>query len=73
MFLRVYERGAGWTLSCGSGACAAAVAAALNGLVPYDEPIDIKLPGGWLTVTVEKDAASVMTAGPAVLVYEGNI
>ena len=73
MFLRVYERGAGWTLSCGTGACAAAVAGALNGLVPYDEPIDIKLPGGWLTVTVAKGASSVVTTGPAMLVYEGTI
>jgi len=73
IFLRVYERGAGWTLSCGTGACAAAVAAAVNDLVPYDTPIDVKLPGGWLKVTVAKDMGKVTVTGPAVLVYEGDI
>ena len=37
--VKVYERGAAWTLACGTGACAATVAAALNGKVPYDKPV----------------------------------
>ena len=42
--IRVYERGAAWTLACGTGACASTVAAALNGLVPFDEPVDVPFP-----------------------------
>ena len=71
--IRVYERGAKWTLACGTGACAATTAAALNGLVPFDEPIDVRLPGGWLKITVDKDLGHVHMEGPAVLIYEGNI
>ena len=71
--VKVYERGAGWTLACGTGACASATAAALNGLVPFDEPVNVRLPGGWLKITVEKDLGRVLMDGPASLVYEGNI
>jgi len=71
--IRVYERGAGWTLACGTGACASATAAALNGLVPFDEPVDVRLPGGWMKITVAKDLDRVYMEGPAALVYEGNI
>jgi len=71
--IRVYERGAQWTLACGTGACASATAAALNGMVPFDEPINVRLPGGWLKITVEKDLGHVRMEGPAALVYEGNI
>ncbi|MFA7622554.1 MAG: diaminopimelate epimerase [Candidatus Methanomethylophilaceae archaeon] len=69
--LRVYERGAGWTMACGTGAGAAAVAACLNGLVPYDAPIDVNLLGGTLKITVAKDLSSVTMKGPAVLVFDG--
>jgi len=48
-------------------------AAALNGLVPYDEPIDVHLPGGWLRVTVDKDLKYVLMEGPADLVFEGDL
>jgi len=71
--IKVYERGAKWTLACGTGACAAATAAALNGLVPFGEPIDVRLPGGWLKITVDKDLGHVHMEGPAVLIYEGSI
>jgi diaminopimelate epimerase len=71
--IRVYERGAAWTMACGTGACATAVAAALNGMVSFDRPIDVKLPGGWLKITVDKDMRYVMMAGPAELVYRGEI
>jgi diaminopimelate epimerase len=71
--IRVYERGAEWTLACGTGACAATTAAALNGLVPFNEPIDVRLPGGWLKITVDKELKHVHMEGPAVLIYEGSI
>ena len=71
--IRVYERGAAWTMACGTGACAATVAAALNGMVSFDKPIDVRLPGGWLKITVDKDLRYVMMAGPAELVYKGEI
>jgi diaminopimelate epimerase len=73
IYIRVFERGAGWTLACGTGACASTVAAALNGLVPFDEPVDVHLPGGWLRVTVDKDLRFVMMEGPADLVFEGDL
>ena len=71
--VKVYERGASWTLACGTGACASATAAALNGLVPFDAPVDVHLPGGWLKVTVNGDLEYVLMDGPAELVYEGNV
>ncbi|NLN71770.1 MAG: diaminopimelate epimerase [Thermoplasmatales archaeon] len=69
--LCVYERGAGWTMACGTGAGAAATAACVSGLLPYDTPIAVNLLGGTLTITVAKDLSSVTMKGPAVLVYEG--
>lgn len=69
MEARVWERGAGATLACGSGACAAVVAAELHGLV--GEGVDITLPGG--TVVVEWDGAGeCYLAGPAELVFVGE-
>jgi diaminopimelate epimerase len=66
---RVWERGAGETLSCGTGACAIAVAAQLHGYV--DDKVDIILPGG--TLTVEWDGAGeVYLSGPAELVFGGE-
>lgn len=70
--IRVYERGAAWTLACGTGACASATAAALNGLIPFGEPVDVRLPGGWLKITVDKDLRYVLMEGPAELVFEGE-
>lgn len=69
--IRVYERGAAWTLACGTGACATTVAAALNKMVPFGEPIDVHLPGGWLKITVDPKMKFVLMAGPAEPVYEG--
>jgi diaminopimelate epimerase len=67
--LRVYERGAGETLACGSGACAAAVAAIRRGVV---EPrFDIETRGGLLTL--EWRGGSVLMTGPAVSVFTGEI
>lgn len=71
--ITVYERGAAWTLACGTGACATIVAAALNGKVPFGVPVDVHLPGGWLKITVDRDLRYVLMEGPAELVYEGNV
>ena len=66
---RVWERGAGETLSSGTGACAVAVAARLKGLT--DNPVDIILPGG--TLTIDWDGkGEVMLSGPAEVVFEGK-
>jgi diaminopimelate epimerase len=66
---RVWERGAGETLSCGTGACAIAVAAQLRGYV--GSKVDIMLPGG--TLTVEWDGiGEVYLIGPAEVVFEGE-
>ncbi len=69
--LRVYERGAGETLACGTGACAAMVAAHLRGLV--DNTVAIHLPGGTLRLTWEGPGKPVMMAGPATTVFQGYI
>jgi diaminopimelate epimerase len=66
---RVWERGAGETLSCGTGACAIAVAAKLKKLT--DNPVDIILPGG--TLTVDWDGkGEILLSGPAEVVFEGK-
>ncbi len=69
--LRVYERGAGETLACGSGACAAVVAGRQRGLL--DDKVEVKLPGGTLRVSWAGEAQPVWMAGPAVTVFEGTI
>lgn len=69
--LRVYERGSGETLACGSGACAAAVAGIEQGLL--ESPVDIELPGGHLTINWQGRGFPVMMQGPAVTVFEGEI
>ncbi len=73
IYIRVYERGAAWTLACGTGACATTTAAALNGLVPFGTPVDVHLPGGWLRITVDKDLGYVLMEGPAELVFTGDM
>jgi len=66
---RVWERGAGETLACGTGACAVAVAAQLYGYT--DNEVDIKLPGGILQVEWDK-AGEVFLSGPAEIVFTGD-
>jgi diaminopimelate epimerase len=68
--LRVWERGAGETLSCGTGACAAAVAGIRRGLL--DSPVRVATRGGVLTIGWEGDGAPVMMTGPAQTVFEGE-
>jgi diaminopimelate epimerase len=69
--LRVFERGAGETLACGSGACAAVVAGRQKGLL--DDKVKVNLPGGDLRIHWAGDDSPVMMTGPAELVFEGRI
>ncbi|MDE6474109.1 MAG: carbamoyl-phosphate synthase large subunit [Clostridia bacterium] len=70
--MRVWERGSGETWACGTGACAVAVAAVLNGYCNKDEEISVKLLGGDLTVKYAQDDTVYMTGG-AVKVYDGEV
>jgi len=69
--LRVYERGAGETLACGSGACAAVVAGIRLGLL--DDTVDVHTHGGVLTIAWAGGDAPVMMTGPATTVFHGTI
>ena len=69
--LRVWERGAGETLSCGTGACAAAAAGILRGLL--DSPVRVETRGGALTISWAGGDNAVWLKGPAQTVYEGTI
>lgn len=69
--LRVYERGAGETQACGSGACAAAVHGMRLGLL--DHSVTVQLPGGKLTVSWLGDDAHVWLGGPTANVFQGSI
>ena len=69
--LRVYERGAGETLACGTGACAAAVAGIRRGLL--DSPVRISARGGELSIAWQGPGHPVLMTGPAVTVFEGTI
>jgi diaminopimelate epimerase len=68
--LRVWERGAGLTLACGTGACAAAVAAIATGRA--ESPVAVHLPGGTLEISWAGGASSVFMTGPAVEVFSGE-
>jgi diaminopimelate epimerase len=67
---RTWERGAGETLACGTGACATVVAAILMGRIPGREAT-VRLSGGDLRVSWPRDNAPVVMSGPAVTVFEG--
>ena len=69
--LRVFERGVGETMACGTGACAAVVAGAMRG--ELDMPVTVHLPGGDLEVEWQGNGQSVIMTGPATTVYEGQI
>jgi diaminopimelate epimerase len=69
--LRVYERDAGETLACGTGACAAVVAGIRLGWL--DRRVDVHARGGLLTIEWPADDASVRMTGPAETVYQGEI
>ena len=70
--IRIWERGAGETLGCGTGACAVGVAAVLNNLSAPNWPLDIVSKGGTLRITWPGEGASVSMVGPAQIVYEGD-
>lgn len=69
--LRVFERGAGETLACGTGACAAVVAGILRG--DLDSPVAVATRGGQLTITWQGAGAPVLLTGPATSVFEGTV
>ena len=69
--IRVYERGAGETLACGTGACAAVVAGIRRGLL--DSPVKVSARGGELSIAWAGGNAPVYLSGPAVTVFEGEI
>ena len=69
--MRVWERGAGETLACGTGACATAVACNLNGLT--DRKVNIELLGGTLNIEWNETDNHVYMTGPAVTVFDGEL
>jgi diaminopimelate epimerase len=69
--LRVFERGAGETLACGTGACAAVVAGIRRGLL--DSPVRVETRGGELSIAWDGGTAPVLLTGPAVSVFDGEI
>ncbi|HYD81220.1 MAG TPA: diaminopimelate epimerase [Paucimonas sp.] len=69
--LRVFERGAGETLACGTGACAAAVAGIRRGML--DSPVRVDMRGGELSIAWAGEGAPVFLTGPAVTVFEGEM
>jgi diaminopimelate epimerase len=69
--LRVWERGAGETLACGTGACAAVVAGIREGLL--DDSVQVATRGGELTIRWQGGENPVWMTGPAVAVFEGEI
>lgn len=69
--LRVFERGAGETMACGTGACAAIVAGRLQGLL--DTPVTVILPAGKLEIHWEGENSPVMMTGPVATVFHGTI
>lgn len=69
--MRVWERGSGITLACGTGACATAAAAVANGICSDSKPVKVNLDGGSLSIKLGKDGSCIMS-GPAEFVYEGE-
>ena len=69
--LRVFERGTGETLACGTGACAAVVSGQLRGLLGQE--VLVNLPGGSLQIEWRGEGQPVMMTGPAITVFEGHI
>lgn len=71
--MRVWERGSGETLACGTGACAVTVAAVLNDLADGSEPVTVKLLGGDLQIFWDRVENLVYMTGPAATVFDGEI
>ena len=71
--MRVWERGSGETLACGTGACAVTVASILNDKVDGSKPVTVQLLGGDLNISWERDENLVYMTGPATTVFDGEI
>lgn len=71
--LRVFERGAGWTRACGTGACAAVAAATAIGEAKVGEPVRVRLPGGELSLTQSAETGAIIMTGPARHVFDGSV
>lgn len=71
--LTVWERGVGFTLACGTGACAAAVAAVESGRSPRGQELTVKLPGGPLRILVGEHGTPIQMTGPARHVFDGEV
>lgn len=69
--MRVWERGTGETLACGTGCCATAMACILNGLT--DDHVDVEVLGGLITIDYDRENNLVFMTGPAVTVFEGEM
>ena len=69
--MRVWERGAGETWACGTGACAVAVACILNGWT--EREVTVKLRGGDLRISWDQEKNTVFMTGPAATVFDGEI
>ena len=70
--MRVWERGSGVTMACGTGACASTAAAIKQGYCSFDDEISVVLDGGTLKIKIEPDYSVTMT-GPAEMIYEGDV
>ena len=70
--LRVFERGVGETLACGSGACAAVAVLSKRGQLDTDREIAVDLPGGTLRIRYDQDSGRIAMGGPTAFVFEGD-
>ncbi|MEO6155028.1 MAG: diaminopimelate epimerase [Thermomonas sp.] len=70
--LRVFERGVGETLACGSGACAAVAVLTRRGQLDADREIAVELPGGTLRIRYDQDSGRIAMGGPTAFVFEGE-
>jgi diaminopimelate epimerase len=69
--MRVWERGSGETMACGTGACATVVASVINGF--SDRKVSVILNGGELNITWNEESGDVIMEGPAEICYEGTV
>jgi len=69
---RVFERGAGETMACGSGACAAVAVLVRGGRIDADREVAVELPGGTLRIRYDRAAERIHMGGPTAFVFEGE-